>query len=74
MINQELEAPSLPHNLQIEYAILGWVASDNRIMHHLAFLEPRHFYSGPHADIFAAMRKLHDARRANHSVQHRPRS
>jgi replicative DNA helicase len=55
------EERPLPHDIDAEYALLGWLLTDNRGMSQIGFLSPKDFYSRPHADIFAAMAKLHAA-------------
>lgn len=51
---------ALPSSIQLEYAVLGAIAVENRLMDHLHFLHERHFHSAPHAAIFKAMQTLHE--------------
>jgi replicative DNA helicase len=48
--------PADPNALQTEYALLGWIATNNDILNHLDFLQPEHFYSPQHGRIFDTMR------------------
>ena len=55
-----------PHNLEAEKSVLGAVLLDERHLYALAVdeqLRPEHFYREQHADVFAAMLKLHDGGR-----------
>jgi len=47
-----------PHDFTIENAMIGWVLCDNKIMAQLGNIQPEHFYSAPHADIWQAMETL----------------
>lgn len=53
------DTKTLPSNLELEYALLGCIVIDNRMLDHLSFLDASHFYSQPHAAIYQAMRDLH---------------
>lgn len=48
-----------PHQMQMEYALIGWILNKPEVMHHVSYLKPEDFYSAPHARVFAAMLDLH---------------
>lgn len=48
-----------PHNMQMEYALIGWIMSKPEVINRVAYLKPQDFYSAPHARIFEAILKLH---------------
>lgn len=49
----------VPANMDMEYSLLGWILSNNRVMSEIGFLKVDHFHSAPHAEIFSAMEKLY---------------
>lgn len=56
------EAPSLPHNSEVEAALLGAILSNNRVFAQVAdFLEPEHFYEPVHGWLFMLLAESIDA-------------
>jgi replicative DNA helicase len=48
-----VDRPPLPHNIELEQAMLGAVLVQNDAFHHVAgFLDPRHFYEPIHQKIY----------------------
>lgn len=56
--NQEF-IEKYPHNMQMEYALIGWIMSKPEVMNGVSYLKPEDFYSAPHRRIFAAILELH---------------
>lgn len=50
--------PNTPHSIDAEYALIGWLVTDQRTITTLAHLQADDFYSAPHADIFQAAERL----------------
>jgi replicative DNA helicase len=48
----------LPHDLDVEFALIGWILSNNRVMSVTGDLRADDFHSAPHADIYQAIEKL----------------
>jgi replicative DNA helicase len=48
-----------PHDFDVEYALLGWIVSNNRVMTDIGFLRGEDFYSAQHGEIFSAMADLY---------------
>lgn len=60
-IDPDLESEdyqALPHNLEIEQALLGAVLVDNEAMQRISFLAPHHFYEPLHERIFETVTRL----------------
>jgi len=47
-----IERQPLPHNIELEQALLGAILVQNDAFHVANFLEPRHFYEPVHAKIY----------------------
>ena len=47
-----------PSDLDMEFALIGWILSNNKVMSVIGDLKADDFYSAPHADIFQAIEKL----------------
>jgi replicative DNA helicase len=57
-MNPEIENKNYPSDINLEYSLLGWILSENKLISQLGYLQPSDFYSAPYMDIFAAMVKL----------------
>lgn len=59
-MNPEIMATfnNYPNDIQIEYALLGYIIIDNSLMPKIGFLRPEDFYSSPHMEIFQVMVNL----------------
>lgn len=53
------EKPEPPHDFDVEFALLGWILSDNKTMGLIGDLTAIDFYSAAHADIFQAVETLY---------------
>ena len=54
------QATSLPHNLEVEQALLGAILANNDAINRVSFLEPNHFFDPLHQRVFDTLRTLTD--------------
>src|SRR3954454_23255926 len=67
------EAPSLPHNVEAEAALLGALMIDNRLAEDIQLrLRPDHFYEPLHARVYEQILKLIDRNMIASPVTLRP--
>src|SRR5262249_46639501 len=58
----------LPHNIQVEQALLGAVLLNNNVLAGIPSLQPGHFFESFHGTIFDVARTMHAAGRAANPV------
>ncbi len=54
------QATPLPHNLEVEQALLGAILANNDAINRVSFLEPSHFFDPLHQRVFDTLRTLTD--------------
>jgi len=52
------KATPLPHNLEVEQALLGAILANNDALNRVSFLEPHNFYDPLHQRIYETLRTL----------------